>query len=53
MNFFKALFSTQFLLKLLIIAGIYALLNFADHGVSVSISHYVYGGLELTLKDKR
>jgi len=48
---FAALFSTQFLLKLLIIAGIYALLNFANNGIRLHINSY--SGLDINIKDKR
>ncbi len=50
----KFAFSTDFLLKLLIIAGILAILKIADGNFYVRIDHYHnsgYGGFEVKIKE--
>lgn len=50
------LFSTEFLLKILIISAIFAVLKFVDSGIRITIYHYInnpYGGFEIVFKDKR
>ena len=53
---FTAIFSTEFLLKILIISAIFAVLQFVDRGIRIYINHDIgshYGGIEIVLKDKR
>jgi len=50
----KFAFSTEFLLKLLIISGILAILKIADGNFYVRIDHYHhsgYGGFEVKIKE--
>lgn len=50
----KSVFSTEFLMKLLIIAGVIALLKISDGGFFIRIDHYHnsgYGGFDVNLKE--
>lgn len=50
---FAAIFSTEFLIKILLIASILAVLDYLDRGLRISLTHNIYGGFEVTVKEKR
>ncbi|MEJ7929880.1 MULTISPECIES: hypothetical protein [Ramlibacter] len=54
-RFFEFLFSKDSLLRLLIIAGIFALLSVSDGRFNIRIDHYhnlTYGGFDVNVKEK-
>ena len=53
---FAAIFSTEFLIKILLIASIFAVVNYLDRGLRISLDHTIssrYGGFEVTVKEKK